>query len=693
MQKIFLLIFTSVLFILLFYSCSEILPPTADFLDWDSQFGQQWDIHSIPRKNFGWYSISQVFISSDENKIFIRSEKDIFSSEDNGKTWTKKNNFPVSSFCASQNSAICYLFGTDYYYQYYLYKSSDTLCSSKILYKASQNSQLLDCSADGSKVLMVPGYTSYFDDISRKFSHGNLYISDDDENFREISELGSMDFSMVKVSPDGEKMIAGVYNGPLYFSSDAGNNWVTINSVENSKWTSAVFSADNSKIYVTSYDGYAYFSNDSGITWSKLNSIGIKKWSCVDISSDGTYIYILEYGGNVYKSSDSGANWQQMNILGKRKFSSVRCSSDGKKVLIGVYNEQNALLFSQDYLSSTIYLDSFGNFYNSNYVAGVVSDDCSTIILASNYSEIIKSINSGASWQEIQDNQLSTITHMVSSNDCSLLALVSDNNLYISHDKAVTWQKVSTLSVNSITDLAISSDGSTIVLIGDNNIYFSRNIGPQGPSINWTVISNLNQNLSRCWVSYYGNTIVIASELSFFVSTSNSPNFQNIPIPESRRFYCSISKNGERIILGYSSEYWYYYDIAYSKDNGISWNTIKEKTFYMLELSNDGKIAIGRNYEGYLYTFILNNIHVDELTELTEHGWVMVEDVVYSDDNSLIFLIDKHYLYLSTNLGKSYARTYSPAAVSSGEKRQIFLSKDNSKLLILSNFVIAVTTK
>jgi photosystem II stability/assembly factor-like uncharacterized protein len=693
MKKIFLLIFASVLFILLFYSCCEILPPPAYFLDWDSQFGQQWDIYSIPRKNFGWHSISQVFISSDEDKIFIRSGKDIFSSDDNGQTWTKKNNFPVFSFCISQNSAICYLFGTNNYNQYYLYKSADTLCSPTILYKARWNSQLLDCSADGSKVLMVPGSTSYFDDISRKFSHENLYVSNDGENFQQISELGSRDFSMVKVSPDGEKMIAGVYDGPLYFSSDAGNNWVTVNSVENSKWTSAVFSADNSKIYVTSYDGYVYFSNDSGITWSKLNSIGIKKWSCVDISSDGTYIYILEYGGNVYKSSDSGANWQQMNILGKRKFLSVRCSSDGKKVLIGVYNEQNALLFSQDYLNSTICLDSFGNLYDSNYVAGVVSDDCSTIILASNYSEIIKSINSGASWQEIQNNQLSSITHMVSSNDCAILALVSDNNLYISQDKAVSWQKVSTLSVNSITDLAISSDGSTIVLIGDNKIYFSRNIGPQGSTINWTVISNLSQNLSRCWVSYYGNTIVIAGELSFFISTSSSPNFQNISIPESGRFYCSISKNGKRIILGYSWEYGDYYDIIYSKDNGISWNTIKDKSFYMLELSNDGKIAVGRNYEDYLYTFILNNRYADELTELTEHGWVMAEDVVYSDDNSLIFLIDKHYLYLSTNLGKSYARTYYPAAVSSSEKRQIFLSKDNSKVLILSNSVIAVTTK
>ncbi len=113
------------------------------------------------------------------------------------------------------------------------------------------------------------------------------------------------------VSPDGQKIWAGTYNGGLYFSSDGGQTWVSKNSGAG-KTIEAIHFLDDSLGYTASYDGHILKTRDGGDTWSALktaNTNGLYAMSVVDSThgwATGKKGTILFFNGDTCVAQNSG---------------------------------------------------------------------------------------------------------------------------------------------------------------------------------------------------------------------------------------------------------------------------------------------------------------------------------------------------------------------------------------------------
>ncbi len=84
-----------------------------------------------------------------------------------------------------------------------------------------------------------------------------------------------MFWQCLAMSPDGTKLLAGVWPGRLYFSTDSGATWTERQPAGDADryWESATMSADGKAIAVT--DGTVlYTSTNAGVNWTTRQPAG-----------------------------------------------------------------------------------------------------------------------------------------------------------------------------------------------------------------------------------------------------------------------------------------------------------------------------------------------------------------------------------------------------------------------------------
>ena len=138
----------------------------------------------------------------------------------------------------------------------------------------------------------------------------------------------------VASSSDGTKLVAVVFGGQIYTSTDSGVTWTPRDSSRN--WISVASSSDGAKLVAVVYGGQIYTSTDSGVTWTPRESSRV--WFSVASSSDGTKLVAVVSGDQIYTSTDSGVTWTPRDS--SRNWISVASSSDGTKLVAGMHNGQ-----------------------------------------------------------------------------------------------------------------------------------------------------------------------------------------------------------------------------------------------------------------------------------------------------------------------------------------------------------------
>ena len=70
------------------------------------------------------------------------------------------------------------------------------------------------------------------------------------------------------MSSDGSKIIAGVYGGRLYLSTNSGTSWAEVQpaGVANKYWRTSAMSSDGSVILAGVYNGRLYLGEDTSQT-------------------------------------------------------------------------------------------------------------------------------------------------------------------------------------------------------------------------------------------------------------------------------------------------------------------------------------------------------------------------------------------------------------------------------------------
>jgi len=77
-------------------------------------------------------------------------------------------------------------------------------------------------------------------------------------------------------------------------------------------WFDLASSSDGTKLVAVVYGGHVYTSTDSGVNW--IERVGSVDWYAVASSSDGTKLVVVIDGGQIYTSTDSGVNWAQRTV-------------------------------------------------------------------------------------------------------------------------------------------------------------------------------------------------------------------------------------------------------------------------------------------------------------------------------------------------------------------------------------------
>ena len=125
----------------------------------------------------------------------------------------------------------------------------------------------------------------------------------------------------------GTKLVACVWNGQIYTSTDSGVNWTARDSSRT--WRGVASSSDGLKLVAYVYNGQIYTSTDSGANWTPRDSI--RNWYGVASSSDGSKLVACDNGGQIYTSTDAGTNWTPRGS--NKNWYGVASSSDGSKLV------------------------------------------------------------------------------------------------------------------------------------------------------------------------------------------------------------------------------------------------------------------------------------------------------------------------------------------------------------------------
>lgn len=143
------------------------------------------------------------------------------------------------------------------------------------------------CSESGEIVAAVSGCEG--DGVYLSYDYGVTWSQ---------SSAPSDNFYSVAIDSSGEQIVAVVYNGGIYQSTDSGTSWSEINSLSGMEWYSIVCSSTGEYLLATSIGstGSIYASAFAGSLWTKVSTSNQNYYSGA-MSSYGEYAAVVVNGG------------------------------------------------------------------------------------------------------------------------------------------------------------------------------------------------------------------------------------------------------------------------------------------------------------------------------------------------------------------------------------------------------------
>jgi len=295
----------------------------------------------------------------------------------------------------------------------------------------------------------------------------------------------------VASSADGQTLVAAVYGGQVYVSTNYGVSWTARSVTRN--WQAVASSADGRKLVAVAVGSQIYTSTDAGITWTARENN--RNWSGVASSLDGVNLVATVNGGQIYTSYNSGQSWTARES--SRAWVAVACSANGSNVIAAVYG-------GQIYVSTNAGVSWTARGAYRNWVAVACSADGSKLIGAVPGDTLYLSVDGGVSWAQAAASPLMQWTAVASSADGARLAAVySPGGIYVSTDSGNSW----TLRSGAPTELAwtgvtVSGDGSTIAAVPSNGQIY---VSSQATTTPGTAGYIAGMRLSAIELQYIGN--------------------------------------------------------------------------------------------------------------------------------------------------------------------------------------------
>ena len=165
---------------------------------------------------------------------------------------------------------------------------------------------------------------------------GRLYVSTNSgTNWNEVQPAGDVDKNWRGAAVSGTTIVAVALSGRVYMSTNSGTNWNEVQpagDVDKGWWFCSV-----SGTTIIIGGGRLYVSTNSGTNWNEVQPAGDvdKDWRSGSIS--GSTMIAGAYGSRLYVSTNSGSSWTEVQPAGDVDKTWHRCSAGGSTMIAGVY--------------------------------------------------------------------------------------------------------------------------------------------------------------------------------------------------------------------------------------------------------------------------------------------------------------------------------------------------------------------
>ena len=352
------------------------------------------------------------------------------------------------------------------------------------------------------------------------------------ENMQRIKILalvfGSIFLAGCSLSGSGSGIISS-NSGSLWKSIDGGKTWEVKNKVDEKATIPQVdvlniaFNLQDGKnIFSGTKDAILLKTNDGGETWTKANFSSIKIYGLDVDPNDGKIIYasgILDKRGKIFKSLDGGENWKEIFTM----------PADGPLVVYLIIDKKSS---------------------NNIYVA--TSDN-----------QILKSQDSGNSWQNVLNAENPIIKiYLDQKNDNLLYAIDQNGTIFRSEDAGKTFEnmmeKISASLENVSTLSTIETDPNNenwIYAGGETGLIISKDKGEKWSQITSTINNSKDYPIKTIAINpYNSNEIVYGASLAVYKSIDGGNNWTTSQFESDKtiRIIKYNPQNGSEIWVGFS---------------------------------------------------------------------------------------------------------------------------------------------
>ena len=240
-------------------------------------------------------------LEQSETRIFASTFSGLFYSDDGGSNWANAFSGPfergfVSRIQVAGSVVICRIRSTETG-EYHIFMSEDNgnewrdfplpsnaVNFSNVLYNGQtliyQSSQVLFVSTDLGESWSIQNQGNLpFLPNHMRMANGYFYMIDNDFNLWRSDSL-SQNWTSVPLEYelgqfptlyiDGDFMLAGISQGPIYYSNDGGATWDSSASIPTWSSDNEGFWSDGTRLYTIHWGG-VYTSEDQGVTWTQLS--------------------------------------------------------------------------------------------------------------------------------------------------------------------------------------------------------------------------------------------------------------------------------------------------------------------------------------------------------------------------------------------------------------------------------------
>jgi hypothetical protein len=516
---------------------------------------------------------------------------------------------------------------------------------------------------------------------SSNYVYGGIWISSDSGSTWIQSTAGNYNWNAIASDNTGQYLVAGVYGGALYTSSNYGYSWtaVTVGLPFPANWRAISFSCNSDStstsqyVYAQSDGGYIYYSSDRGITWTVSVTSGTWGfWSNgMASSSDGSIAYAcIDYGSTsagylvgIWKSSDYGQNFNQV-FSTAADWNYVATDSTGQYVVavsigVGIY-------FSSDFGSNWSQILPQIQYWTSITLVNtgltlLVNAICINSLMYSGTYNITTpawtwtfnsttSILPSSNWNDI---------HASSDDGTTKLVLCSTTGgIWTSTNNGTTWTQSTSFYTNYNTAITSSSTGQNLAaIINNGTIYTSSNYGSSWSQLTSSTLPSFT-NWYTITSSITGQYIVASTTLGeIYVSSNYGKTWISSIIGANP--VVSISSSGQYIVAATNLG-----TIYISSNYGVTWTPLttasglpSSAAWSAISISSSGQYIVAAVNGGTIY--ISSNFGVAWTQLTTANGlpstaaWSAI--AISNTGQYIVATINGGIIYFSFNYGSNWS--------------------------------------